>query len=277
LAGFVTAGALPAAAAPSTIAYVALGDSYAAGTALRDGTTCLQSDLGYPQQLSDSESRIDLTANVACSGATISKVASEQLSALKRHTRLVTLTVGAANLGLSTVLTACTTGTQAQCQAAILLAQGLLGDCADDENSLYGSLTALYTQVAGKAPGTRIVVTGYPLLFDSAAPDSPQAAINDATAELNCIIERAVAKSQATYANIYYVDVTKAFAGHAIVDPRSCPDSSVFIHPLLSCDPPRPHFDDEAFHPTDAGYAAYADAISAALPVGWLNKQEPLA
>jgi hypothetical protein len=121
------------------------------------------------------------------------------------------------------------------------------------------------------------VVTGYPLLFDSAAPDSPQAAINDATAELNCIIERAVAKSQATYANITYVDVTKEFALHGIVDHRSCPDSSVFIHTLLSCDPLPPHFDDEAFHPTDTGYATYADAISAALPHGWLNKQEPLA
>jgi lysophospholipase L1-like esterase len=264
LAGFVTAGALPAAAAPSTVDYVALGDSYAAGTALRDGTTCLQSDLGYPQQLSDSESRIDLTANVACSGATISEVASKQLSALERHTRLVTLTVGAANLGLSTVLTACTTGSPARCQAAILLAQGLLGDCADDENSLYRSLTALYTQVAGKAPGTRIVVTGYPLLFDSAAPDSPQAAINDATAELNCIIERAVAKSQATYANIYYVGVTKAFTGHAIGGK---------VKPPFINEPPS----GEAFHPTADGYGAYADAIKTKLPVGWLNKQEPLA
>ena len=31
LAGFVTLGALPAAAAPATVQYVALGDSYAAG------------------------------------------------------------------------------------------------------------------------------------------------------------------------------------------------------------------------------------------------------
>ena len=34
LAGFVTVGALPAAATPGTIQYVALGDSYAAGTAV---------------------------------------------------------------------------------------------------------------------------------------------------------------------------------------------------------------------------------------------------
>ena len=33
LAGFVTLGALPAAATPGTVQYVALGDSYAAGQA----------------------------------------------------------------------------------------------------------------------------------------------------------------------------------------------------------------------------------------------------
>ena len=39
LAGFVTVGALPAAAAPSAVQYVALGDSYAAGTAAGSSPT----------------------------------------------------------------------------------------------------------------------------------------------------------------------------------------------------------------------------------------------
>ena len=274
LAGFVTAGALPAAAAPSTIPYVALGDSYAAGTAAAGSSpNCPHGDGGYPALLDDgAENRIDLTTNAACSGATTSYVVEHELSALERDTRLVTLTVGAANLGLSTVLSECTTGTSDRCQAAILLAQGVLGDCADDENSLYGSLTDLYAKVAGKAPGARIVVTGYPLLFDpSAANVFPFTAINDATAELNCIIERAVAAANDADVNIHYVDVTEEFATHGIVDPRSCidpNDPSAFIHTL--CDrahPDRP--DPEAFHPTPAGYQAYADAISAALPGGW--------
>jgi hypothetical protein len=59
LAGFVTAGALPAAAAPSAIQYVALGDSYAAGTAIQP---CTQSGIGYPA-LIDLESRIEFTKN----------------------------------------------------------------------------------------------------------------------------------------------------------------------------------------------------------------------
>ena len=271
LAGFVTAGALPAAATPSTIQYVALGDSYAAGTAIH--SDCPSPD-GYPALLA--ESRIVLTTNAACSGATTSDVAA-QLSALERDTRLVTLTVGAANLGLSVVLDACTVGTPQQCQDAISNAQGVLGDCREgDSSELDGPLTGLYGDVADEARGARIVVTGYPLLFEPRPTDPIITAINEATIDLNCVIERAVAATQATYANIHYVDVTKEFAGHGIVDPRSC-TASAFIHSLLICDPPPPRpGNTEAFHPTAAGYSAYAEAIKTKLPNGWLDKQDRL-
>ena len=112
LAGFVTAGVLPAAAAPSTVQYVALGDSYAAGTASQLGG-CPHGPDNYPELLDGSEeSRIDLTAFAACSGWRTSDVLDlldddGQPSPLSSHTRLVTLTVGAANLGLSRVLAAC--------------------------------------------------------------------------------------------------------------------------------------------------------------------------
>jgi lysophospholipase L1-like esterase len=270
LAGFVTAGALPAAAAPSTVEYVALGDSYAAGTAVKDDCPAD----GYPTLLEGI--RIELTANVACSGATTSDVAA-QLSALERDTRLVTLTVGATNLGLSRVLAACTNPqTPDACRAEIDRALALLGDCPGSErpSSLDSPLTELYAQVAGKARGARIVVTGYPLLFESPPDGDPRAAINEATTRLNCVIERAVAATQATYANIHYVDVTKEFATHGIVSPIADPDDpDVFIHSQFKCAPPSPECaDPEAFHQTAAGYSAYADAISAALPGGWLDK-----
>ena len=53
LAGFVTAGVLPAAAAPSTVQYVALGDSYAAGTASQLGG-CRHGTYNYPEWLDGS-------------------------------------------------------------------------------------------------------------------------------------------------------------------------------------------------------------------------------
>jgi lysophospholipase L1-like esterase len=194
----------------------------------------------------------------------------DQLSALDRA-RLVTLTVGAANLGLSAVLAACLP-TSDQCGIEIARAQSVLGDCPGGKSLLGDSLTALYAQVASKARGARIVVTGYPLLFEPPDPNAPNAGIitviNQATTDLNCVIERAVAATQATYANIHYVDVTEEFAGHGIGCTAPC---TLFINPPLSAPPGA-----EAFHPTADGYAAYAKAIKTKLPDGWLDKQDRL-
>jgi hypothetical protein len=100
LAGFVTAGALPAAATPGIVSYVALGDSYAAGQGAlpydRD-EACKRSSKGYPALL-NLESRIQLQANPTCSGAKTSDVFSyvvdPQRSALNSDTRLVTRLFG---------------------------------------------------------------------------------------------------------------------------------------------------------------------------------------
>lgn len=89
LAGFVTVGALPAAAGDfDPIQYVALGDSYAAGQGAGSyvDPVCIQSSLGYPVLL-DSEKHINLSANATCTGATTSTVVDEQLSALNRQDR----------------------------------------------------------------------------------------------------------------------------------------------------------------------------------------------
>jgi lysophospholipase L1-like esterase len=260
LAGILTIGALPAAAGTVGIGqYVALGDSYAAGQGaspyLND---CLQSTNGYPALL-DAEKQIQLRANAACTGATTSDVANKQLSALKQSTRLVTLTVGAADLGLSATLAACTAGTPAQCQAAIQSALLLLPASCGDDSVLGDRLTNLYGAVAAAAPNALIVVTGYPRLFEL-VPGDPNLAIktqiNAATTLLNCAIQKAVTDAQAAGVNTVYVDVTAAFAGHAIGG-----TGVPFINP--------PGTGTEAFHPTVAGYATYAAAISAVLPSSW--------
>ncbi|HET9301865.1 MAG TPA: SGNH/GDSL hydrolase family protein [Propionibacteriaceae bacterium] len=249
LAGFATAGVQPAAAKPATVQYVALGDSYAAGTAINDG--CRQSSNGYPALL-DSKRRIDLTVNAACPGATTSEVAGALSRELLGDAGLVTLTVGGNDLGVSTVARTCTTGPASpECQAAINNAIALLAPIPPGgESVLGGRLTDLYAAVAKAAPNALIVVTGYPILFEPLPATDPKAAIvraiNEATIALNKTIERAVTKAQAANINITYVDVTAAFAEHGIgsTDP--------FIHNLP---------DPEAFHPNAAGYRAYAHAI----------------
>ena len=265
LAGLLSVGALPAGADTVGIGqYVALGDSYAAGQggSLAYDNECLRSPNGYPALL-DAENQIHLRANAACTGATTSDVAEEQLSALKQGTRLVTLTVGAADLGLSRVLAACTAGTPAQCQEAIGLADLLLPAECGDESELGRRLGNLYADVAEAAPNALIVATGYPLLFDD--PDLLETQINDATTRLNCAIDKAVADAQAAGINIVYVDVTQAFARHGI----GCRCAVPFINP--------PEAGINAFHPTPAGYLAYAAAISAALPNSWGANQEHVA
>ena len=251
LAGFVTIGALPAAAAPKAVQYVALGDSYAAGTALGRYPDCQHGDGGYPALL-PLGSRIDLQANFACSGATTFAVVDNQLnqlSALNSDPRLVTLTVGAANLNLSDVLTACTAVPPTDCDAAILRALSMLP-------KLRGDLTELYADVAEAAPKARIVVTGYPHLFEPVPPLFT--AINAAIDQLNAAIRDAVSVTQDADVNIHYVDVIAEFAGHGIGS------TTPFINAPV---PPN----DEAFHPNADGYKAYADAISAALPNAWVK------
>jgi hypothetical protein len=118
--------------------------------------------------------RIVLTTNAACSGATTDTVA---LPPELNDARLVTLTVGAANLGLSDVAAACIGGTLSDCLAAIEPAQRELGECPRGESTLGDDLIDLYGDVAKAARGARIVVTGYPLLFEPPAdPNSDLAA-----------------------------------------------------------------------------------------------------
>jgi lysophospholipase L1-like esterase len=257
LAGFVTVGVLPAAAAPGAVQYVALGDSYAAGSAAGSFPNCEHGAGGYPALLPIG-SRIDLQTNDACSGATTFAVGDNQLSALNSDTRLVTLTVGAANLELSRVLTTCTTGTPQACLQEIARARG-------DMEELGINLPLLYAEVAGAAPRARIVVTGYPHLFEPVNFLFTQ--INDAIDQLNSTIEQAVSVANDADVNIHYVDVVAEFAGHGIVTPIT--DPSAFIHSLFLING-QP--DPQAFHPTPAGYRAYADAISVALPGGWLKQ-----
>lgn len=258
LAGFVTVGALPAAAGPSsTVQYVALGDSYAAGQGGGDYLNdCLQSPNGYPYLL-EPKGRIDLRANAACTGASTSEVSSTQLSDLNQDTGLVTLTVGAADLDLSRVLTECTAVPPVGCQDAINFAVAQLA-------GLGGSLSILYGDVAEAAPNALIVVTGYPLLFEI-VPEDPAAAIkvqiNNAITLLNSTIQQVVGAAEAAGVNIVYVDVTAEFAGHGIGSKK----------PFINSNGA------DAYHPNVAGYRTYAKAIFAAIRSAWLDDNMQVA
>ena len=163
-------------------------------------------------------------------------MAKDQLSALTHGTRLVTLTAGAADLGLSEVLAACTAvPPPKQCQTAINSALALLAVPPAGESVLGGRLTDLYAEVAEATP-TR---SSWSLAIRLNPP-------------------RTAASTS------FYVDVTGAFD-----DRGTCGSGAPFINPSEA--------GINAFHPTPAGYVAYAAAISAVLPSSWRANQEPVA
>src|SRR5215213_7050170 len=148
------------AAGPS---YVALGDSYSSGTGTRtyisDGTSCQRSVYAYPSLIAAARG---YALNFrACSGAKIPDVTNTQLSALTSTTAYVTISVGGNDAGFSSVLTECAQpGWLSNCNGAIDKAQAYIN------NTLPGALSTLYAAIRSKAANAKVVVVGYPRIFN---------------------------------------------------------------------------------------------------------------
>lgn len=269
--------AVPAEAAPPPDAnYVALGDSYTAGTGAGDftpSTTCLKTEGGYVDVVG-AMGRVDQVANAACHGALLlpapplyvegsspTTVAQQigllvNAGKLSGDTDLVSITAGANDIGFSSILFTCAAQPQ-NCQAALPSEANLL--------QLRQALAGTYGQLHLRAPEAKIAVLGYPHLFDATRAveglnidPALLAAMNVATDQLNATI-RLAAKDAASAlkADIVFIDVTKRFLGH----------EANSTDPWLYYDKASP-FDPRSFHPTATGHAeGYAPAlISAAKP-----------
>lgn len=269
--GLMGAGAASATAAPPqpVAKYVALGDSIAAGQG--GGVpldSCVRTDGGYAAQLDDVP-RINLLRNPGCSGATIEETWA-QLSQVNRGTTLVTLTVGANDLGLDAVYAQCAAvPAGGDLNACLMAVQTVI----DDAPGLVQPLAMLIGEIAQRAPNATIVVTGYPHLLE---PVDVQAcalvapveqclalaalaqAVNTATDALDAVIQAAVALAAANGANVVYADVVEAFLGHGVQLVPGAPSD-----PWFGLDPVN---DPAGFlHPTYAGYTAYTQVIQAVL------------
>ncbi|KAJ1684564.1 hypothetical protein LUZ63_020319 [Rhynchospora breviuscula] len=239
-------------------AYVALGDSYAAGVGGGDRVdTCWRADRGYPVQVA--RATRTPTAYAACIGATVDDVRAVQLDALDEATRWVTLTVGGNDVGFTPVLVAAAE-------------PAWLNDSRDDieralrtlREDLPGSLRGLYAEVRDRAPDATVVVTGYPRLFSSEDcqlatffTGTEIAMLNDAAVELSGVV-----RTEAEAAGFGFVDVLDAFVGHAI-----CADEE-WVHgvslPLA-----------QSFHPRPAGHDAYSRAVLAGLRLEAAEEGDP--
>jgi lysophospholipase L1-like esterase len=191
--------------------YVALGDSFTSGQGAPPyvrGDDCKRSRYSSYPTIAATFSVYRLTANRACSGATVADTAG-QLAGVDADTALVTLTVGAIDAGSNEVLAACASNPDPSvdpCKAAIDAGTAALAQ-------LGPQLVGLYTTIAATLPQARVVVLNYPRLFNPGVAPLGEV-VNSATDALNAVIQGAVAASGNS--RISYVDVTQEFDGHGI-------------------------------------------------------------
>jgi lysophospholipase L1-like esterase len=242
--------AVPAATQPA-VHYVALGDSYASGVGAGDyyssSGSCDRSADAYPALWAAAHDPVSYVSE-ACSGATTATVLSSQLSALNDSTTLVSLTVGGNDVGFASVMITCVLLPTSFCVKAV--------DAAEAEISadLPGELNKVLAAISADAPDARVVVLGYPRLYDLSKSSSciglsttDRTDLNQAADQLDAQIQAAAQRHDDVFA-----DVRSAFSGHEICDSNRWLNSVDWLDPGVS------------YHPTAAGQAdGYGQVLSA--------------
>ncbi len=243
----LAAGVIGTPAAHAATSYVALGDSYASGVGTRtyysDSGSCYRSPYAYAVV---DAARIGATLSFqACSGAKAADVKNSQLGTLTASTGLVTVQVGGNDIGFSPVLTECAQpGWASDCNGAIDGAQTKIS------STLPAALDSLYTSIRSKAPSAKVVVVGYPRIFNGEDCNagtwfspSEETRLNQTADQLNAkIANRAAAKG------FSFVNPTSAFVGHAVCD------NVEWLNGLSN--PIR-----ESYHPNRNGQTGYANLV----------------
>lgn len=245
----------PARSVPVTsllpVRYVALGDSYSAGTGAGPyaaaGRSCERSASGFPQ-LWASRHHPASFVSAACAGATTTTVRASQLSALSDRTTLVSITAGGNDVGFTLVMETCVLELTGSCEKAVATAESSM------KRTLPGQVDQMLRAIHRRAPLARIVVLGYPDLYDLAQSPScigigtaKRTALNQGAALLDQALSAAAARNGDTYA-----DVRPEFAGHEICD-GGASYLNALIYPL-----------DSSYHPNASGQKhAYLPAFAA--------------
>lgn len=239
---------VPGVAQAATVNYVALGDSYSSGVGAGpyDLSTCLRSQKSYAP-LWAAAHQVTSFRFPACGGAVTADVISSQVGSLSSSTTLVTITIGGNDAGFADVMTSCRFGSTSSCESAVN------GSRAFATTTLPGRLDTTYSAIRDRAPAARLVVLGYPRLFETgscgllAMSSYKRTILNQAADVLNGVIA-----DRARAAGATFVDARPFFAGHGVcaADP--------WIHDISGVV--------EAYHPDADGYRyGYLPALTATL------------
>jgi lysophospholipase L1-like esterase len=240
------------ASAQAAVRYVALGDSYSSGLGAGSYTSssgsCDRSTNAYSQLWANAHHPASYVS-VACSGATTSSVISSQLSALSSSTTLVSITVGGNDVGFSSVMETCVLESTSSCVSAVDAAESAM------TSQLPGELNSVLADIAADAANARVIVLGYPDLYDLSKSSgciglstTDRTDLNAAANELDTKISQAATR----YGDVF-AGVQAAFAGHELCD------SSSWLHSVNFLDI------GESYHPTATGQAdGYEPVFTAA-------------
>jgi lysophospholipase L1-like esterase len=229
---------LAAPASAATGKYVALGDSYASGTgagSYGNSGGCKRSANSYPQLWANANGPSSF-AFVACSGAVTNDVLNNQVGSITSDTALVTISIGGNDAGFADVMTSCNTGSDSACVSRNQQAQDFA------RTTLPGRLNNVYTQIRNRAPSARVVVLGYPHIYQLngscwvGLSETKRAAINQSSDVL-----ASVTAGRASAYGFTFVDTRNSFVGHEI-----CASGTRWLNSVTWPV-------DESYHPTAAG------------------------
>jgi lysophospholipase L1-like esterase len=254
IAGFISAAVLgtalltsPTVAHAAAPVYIALGDSYASGVGTRTYTSesgsCQRSTLSYPY-LDAARVGAALTS-VACSGARVADVTANQLGPLNSGVKWVTLQVGGNDAGFSSVITECAQPAWlSDCDGAINTAQATIN------NTIPGRLNTLYATVKSRASAAKVIIVGYPRLFNGTDCNAGTFFSGAEMTRLNQTADLLNSKiaAAASGAGFSFVNPTSAFIGHAVCG------SPEWINGLSNPV-------SESYHPNTTGHQGYANLV----------------
>jgi lysophospholipase L1-like esterase len=196
--------------------YVALGDSYSSGTGTRTyfDSGCQRSVYAYPYLLSQRRANTQLVF-AACSGAKTGDVLANQVGQLTSGTAIVTITVGGNDAGFSSVITECAKPAWAEdCAGRVATAQNYI------RNTLPGQLNNVYSQIKSRSPTAKVIVLGYPRIFNGEDCNAGTWFSPDDETRLNATADllRDVTRGRATAYGFTFKDAIPSFIGHAVCD-----------------------------------------------------------
>jgi lysophospholipase L1-like esterase len=263
----------PLATAVHSGTYVALGDSYAAGpgiTAPAGGPPgCARSSRDYPS-LVGSRAGYATFRDVTCSGATVADLTTAQttgaginppqLNAVARDTGLVTLTIGANDVGFGEVVARCLSGARADPGGSACRPDFVHNghdELAARIGALAPELDRALAEIRRRAPDASVLVVGYPRPLPSVVDGCDEAPLHPGDAAyLNATVDalNTMLEQRAEAAGDRYVDTASSSADHDIC--RS-PD-------LRWVEGSVPDSDAVPFHPNAAGMENTAGQVLSA-------------